>query len=107
MSTHTGEKNVVCNICGYRFYNKNMLKRHLISHDGSKNFKCEICGTCFNRKWNMQQHVRKVHGDRSHIPSRKKAFDVDPELGSELTVPMFGIYHDKCKNQRVNHLELH
>lgn len=61
MFVHKTEKNVVCNICGFRTHTKPKLDRHMKSHTGERNYACEICGKRFLYSYNVLAHVKYVH----------------------------------------------
>lgn len=44
---HENEKNVVCTLCGKKFFKEWNLKLHMNIHSGVKPFMCEICGASF------------------------------------------------------------
>ena len=38
------------------------IKRHIISvHEGNKPFRCSICGYKFSQKWVLKKHMVSVH----------------------------------------------
>lgn len=59
---HLKEKTVTCNICGFKVFNNQLLKRHMIKHDGSRPYECEFCKKTFQRKKTLELHTR-IHTD--------------------------------------------
>ena len=48
MSVHEGKKTTMCPTCGFGFYDKRDLQRHISSvHLGEKPFKCPNCDKSF------------------------------------------------------------
>ncbi|XP_045489582.1 zinc finger protein 62 isoform X4 [Pieris rapae] len=58
---HLKEKNFECNICSERFFDKPLLKTHLVKHIGERNYHCDICGKRFLWKKNLRGHMSS-HG---------------------------------------------
>lgn len=45
MRTHTGEKPIICSICGKGFADPHGLIAHNKIHTGERKYECHICGT--------------------------------------------------------------
>jgi uncharacterized Zn-finger protein len=46
-----------CHICAKVFCDASRIKRHLLSHSGKKPFLCPLCGWGFYQKCNMDRHL--------------------------------------------------
>lgn len=64
--THLKLKPNVCPICGFRVFNKELLKRHMVRHDDARPFECDICKKAFQRKKTLEYHRRIHTSDRRH-----------------------------------------
>nr|XP_045583903.1 uncharacterized protein LOC123746413 isoform X1 [Procambarus clarkii] len=66
MATHTGEKNVMCDICGKSFAHKLAVSKHKWQehNENNKKFKCQTCGKSFVYKGKLQSHVRSHTGEK-------------------------------------------
>lgn len=92
MATHTGDRNVPCDICGRTFAHKTAVSKHkwqehnennkkfkceqcdksfvyrgkldshMRSHTGEKPFSCDACNSTFSQRSNLNAHVKSVHG---------------------------------------------
>ncbi|CAK1550192.1 unnamed protein product [Leptosia nina] len=51
---HLKEKNFECNVCAEKFFDKPLLKTHMIKHIGERNYHCDICGKRFLWKKNLR-----------------------------------------------------
>ncbi|XP_013184297.1 zinc finger protein 841-like isoform X2 [Amyelois transitella] len=61
---HLKVRNHICSICGWKAFNNNRLKNHMLKHSGEKNFKCEVCGKAFTTKKIMKAHFMRLHSDK-------------------------------------------
>jgi uncharacterized Zn-finger protein len=57
---HMKEKSLACEICGFKVFNKELLKRHMVRHNDSRPFQCDICKKSFQRKKTLEFH-RRIH----------------------------------------------
>lgn len=64
---HLKEKTVTCEICGFKVFNKELLKRHMVRHDDSRPFQCEICKKSFQRKKTLEFHRRIHTNDKRYV----------------------------------------
>ncbi|XP_026749287.1 zinc finger protein OZF-like [Galleria mellonella] len=64
---HLKEKTVTCEICGFKVFNKESLRRHMVRHDDSRPFECEICKKAFQRKKTLDFHRRIHTNDKRYV----------------------------------------
>ncbi|GBP42755.1 Zinc finger protein 208 [Eumeta japonica] len=64
---HLNEKSVTCEICGFRVFNNENLKRHMVKHDDARPFECEYCKKAFQRKKTLEFHRRIHTNDRRYV----------------------------------------
>nr|XP_026489348.1 zinc finger protein 729-like isoform X2 [Vanessa tameamea] len=64
---HLKEKSITCEICGFKVFSKDLLKRHMVKHDDSRPFQCEICKKAFQRKKTLDFHRRIHTNDRRYV----------------------------------------
>ncbi|KAL0853005.1 hypothetical protein ABMA27_012786 [Loxostege sticticalis] len=64
---HLKEKTVECPICGFKLFNKEMLKRHMVRHDDARPFECDICKRTFQRKKTLVFHRRIHTNDKRYV----------------------------------------
>ncbi|XP_068625795.1 zinc finger protein 420-like isoform X6 [Battus philenor] len=57
---HLKEKSVGCEICGFKVFSKELLKRHMVKHDDTRPYQCEYCKKSFQRKKTLEYH-RRIH----------------------------------------------
>lgn len=50
MRTHTGEKPIICCICGKGFADPHGLVAHNKIHTGERKHKCDVCGEVTRKK---------------------------------------------------------
>lgn len=56
------EKPKFCELCGKKFKNSSVLKRHLLVHSEERAFQCDVCGASFKQKVALYTHSR-VHSE--------------------------------------------
>ncbi|KAL0853004.1 hypothetical protein ABMA27_012785 [Loxostege sticticalis] len=88
---HLKEKTVECPICGFKLFNKEMLKRHMVRHDDARPFECDICKRTFQRKKTLVFHRRIHTNDKRYV----LFFTELPELRLSRAT-----YHDERIAQR-------
>lgn len=66
LRTHLKQKTVACEICGFKVFNNDLLKRHMVRHDDSRPFQCEFCKKSFQRKKTLDVHTRIHTNDRRY-----------------------------------------
>merc|ERR1712012_865106 len=58
MSIHTGEKNLVCEICGREFLWKRALDAHVLGvHQKMNRYQCGLCGSKYRNRLNVRRHL--------------------------------------------------
>ncbi|XP_063899037.1 zinc finger protein 682 isoform X5 [Helicoverpa armigera] len=67
LRTHLKQKTVACEICGFKVFNNDLLKRHMVRHDDSRPFECEVCSKTFQRKKTLEIHKRIHTNDRRYV----------------------------------------
>lgn len=63
--THLKEKNVVCSVCGERFFDNYLLRLHMVRHKGERKYACDVCGKAFLRRSNLNSH-KEMHKKYGH-----------------------------------------
>ncbi|XP_026743959.1 gastrula zinc finger protein XlCGF57.1-like isoform X6 [Trichoplusia ni] len=66
LRTHLKQKTVECEICGFKVFNNELLKRHMVRHDDSRPYSCEFCKKSFQRKKTLEVHTRIHTNDRRY-----------------------------------------
>ncbi|XP_063837086.1 zinc finger and BTB domain-containing protein 41-like isoform X7 [Ostrinia nubilalis] len=64
---HLKEKKMECPICGFKVFNKELLKRHMVRHDDTRPFECDICKKTFQRKKTLDFHRRIHTNDKRYV----------------------------------------
>ncbi|CAH0730189.1 unnamed protein product, partial [Brenthis ino] len=67
LRVHLKEKSIACEVCGFKVFNKELLKRHMVKHDDSRPYQCEICKKAFQRKKTLDFHRRIHTNDRRYV----------------------------------------
>ncbi|XP_055588498.1 zinc finger protein 37-like isoform X2 [Uranotaenia lowii] len=63
------DKNVVCNVCGQRFWLAKHLKQHMIIHTDLFPYECQYCGKKFKHKASKDTHEKNVHEKKNNFGS--------------------------------------
>ncbi|KAM3957657.1 uncharacterized protein ACR2FA_008366 [Aphomia sociella] len=63
---HLKEKKVICEVCGDKFFDRRLLKLHMVKHSDSKPFQCGTCQKKFPRKCGLVIHTRIHTNDRRY-----------------------------------------
>lgn len=63
---HLKEKNVECNVCKEKFFDRALLNVHMVKHIGERNYHCDVCGKKFLWKKNLRGHM--VSHERNKFP---------------------------------------
>ncbi|KAK8726570.1 hypothetical protein OTU49_010311 [Cherax quadricarinatus] len=108
MATHTGEKNVLCDICGKSFAHKLAVSKHKWQehNESNKKFKCPTCGKSFVYKGKLQSHVRSHTGEKPFMchlcPS---TFSQRCNLTAHIK-SVHGVYIQSIKSDGTTHTQL-
>ncbi|GBP42767.1 Zinc finger protein 2 homolog [Eumeta japonica] len=64
---HMKEKNLECDVCCMRFFDKSSLNKHMVCHKSARAHECEYCHKKFQRASTMNTH-RKIHtGEKNKV----------------------------------------
>ncbi|CAH2079339.1 unnamed protein product, partial [Iphiclides podalirius] len=63
---HLRERAFACDICGFRVFSGDLLRRHMVRHDDSRPYQCEFCKKCFQRQKTLEFHRRIHTNDRRY-----------------------------------------
>ncbi|CAK1587581.1 unnamed protein product [Parnassius mnemosyne] len=75
LRVHLKEKSFACEICGFKVFSKDLLRRHMVKHDDARPFQCEYCKKSFQRKKTLDFHRRIHTNDRRYACTQcDKAF---------------------------------
>lgn len=66
MTVHTGERRLVCHLCGKRFKTHSTFHSHNRSHTNLFPHKCPHCDKSFRRHYECTKHVMIHTGERPH-----------------------------------------
>ncbi|KAG6460268.1 hypothetical protein O3G_MSEX011879 [Manduca sexta] len=64
---HLKEKTMTCVICGFKVFNKELLKQHMVKHDDTRPYECEFCKKAFQRKKTLELHIRIHTNDKRYV----------------------------------------
>ncbi|KAF9419627.1 hypothetical protein HW555_003905 [Spodoptera exigua] len=67
LRTHLKQKTVACEICGFKVFNNDLLRRHMVRHNDTRPFECEFCKKTFQRKKTLEVHKRIHTNDRRYM----------------------------------------
>lgn len=66
-TVHLKEKNISCQICGMKFFNKIGIRRHMIVHNPVKKYECQHCKKKFARGSTLRLHEKIHTGDKKKV----------------------------------------
>ena len=89
-------KSYDCSSCGYKTYNKEVLKEHERTHSGEKPLVCTWCARGFRQKKTLQNHERLHTGEK---PYKCKYCDRKFAQRTSLNVHIQSHHKDVLKNQ--------
>jgi uncharacterized C2H2 Zn-finger protein len=58
--SHTGEKRMICDVCGRSFAHKTTLDKHRLRHEKQR-VSCVECDVSFSTKRGLKRHFEKKH----------------------------------------------
>lgn len=64
---HLEVKDVQCNVCSYKCYNRTELKAHMVKHNGERTYECVVCKKSYARKKTLKEHMRIHTNDRRFV----------------------------------------
>ena len=80
---HEGKRPFKFEVCNYRFSEKNILDKHIVSiHEEKKQFPCEFCNIIFPGKGNMDRHDVVEHEGK--VPFNCKHHDKSSSEKSKM-----------------------
>lgn len=71
MLVHSTADPVKCKICQKSFKNKETLTRHKKTHSAERIHECGICGFKFYKKFHVRRHILEVHGRKPENPGKR------------------------------------